>query len=205
MNVSANRAVIGFGAETPNGKWYDSDYTPKLNVYTARYDVWATPATSTRLALDNLKDAENDFFPLYRQFYGMMKTSALVPNSYLEEMGFPPRPSGGREPHPVDKLFIDLNIIPLANGIVNAAFENRDTGSSIIPYYLTGAVLYYAVGDAPVTDPNLLPLSRLATRSPFELVLEQSQRGKTLTMAARWQNERGELGPWSELVTSIVP
>ncbi|MDR0758472.1 MAG: hypothetical protein LBF85_11605, partial [Tannerella sp.] len=61
MDVPTNRAVIGFDSETPLGKWYDSEYTPKLTIYTHNYDLWDNPETSTIMALKNLKDSEKVF------------------------------------------------------------------------------------------------------------------------------------------------
>ncbi|MDR0613092.1 MAG: hypothetical protein LBG45_06375 [Dysgonamonadaceae bacterium] len=204
-SVDANRILIGFGSDTPNGVWFDIAYIPKLTVYDAAYRKWDTPATSTLMALDDLKDAEKIFFPVYREFYAMAKASTIITNAYLEDMGFPPRPSGSRTPHPVDKTFITLHVKPLGNLVLSAAFEDRDTGKSIIPYYLTGAVIYYAVSDTPVTDQKELVHSQLATRSPLELIFDTTQRGKTVYLAARWQNRRGELGPWSEIIFAVIP
>jgi hypothetical protein len=205
MSVPDNREAIGFASLTPSGIWYDGNYSPKLTDYNNAYDIWADPATSTVVARDNLIGAEKVFFPLYREFYGMVKASPLVSDGQLESMGFPPRSDGGRSHHPVDKLFVDLNVQPMGNLVLSVAFTDRDTGKSNVPYYLTGAVVYYSVGDAPVANQNQLPLSKLATRSPLELKFEPEQRGKTITLAARWQNRRGELGPWSEMVTVIIP
>jgi hypothetical protein len=205
MHVIINRTAIGFAADTPNGVWYDAVYSPRLGEYNENYNVWLDPATSTVVARDNLQESEDRFFPLYRKFYGMVKASALVTNGQLEQMGFPPRPSGDKKPHPVDKTFIDLNVIPLGNLVLNVAFENRDTGESIIPYYLTGAVIYYLISDTPITNQELLAYSRLATRSPFELAFSPDDRGKIIYLAARWQNRRGELGPWSEIVSAVIP
>jgi hypothetical protein len=135
----------------------------------------------------------------------MAKADPLATNAYLEKMGFPPRPSGGRSRHPVDKFFVNLNAMPMGTYTIKVAFENRDTGSSNVPEYLTGVVLYYTVSDTPVTNPNDLAQSRLATRSPQEISFDPSQRSKTAYLAGRWQNERGELGPWSEIVSIVIP
>jgi hypothetical protein len=205
MDAGDNRIRIGYGPGTPNGVWYDSVYVPKLTAYNQAYRTWANPATSTRIALDNLKDAEKSFFPLYRKFYAVAKASPLVSGGDLEQMSFPLRHAGGRSPHPVDRIFIDLIVKPLGNLVLSAAFVNRDTGSSVIPYYLSGAVIYYAVSDTPAVNQNELPYARLATRSPLELIFNPEQRGKTVYLAARWQNGRGELGPWSEIVSAIIP
>jgi hypothetical protein len=31
------------------------------------------------------------------------------------------------------------------------------------------------------------------------------QRGKTVYFALRWENTRGEKGPWSEIMSAIIP
>ncbi|MDR2785477.1 MAG: hypothetical protein LBB83_06145 [Treponema sp.] len=205
LSVEENRLLIGFGPATPTGIWYDTVYTPKLTVYTTAYAKWDNPATSTQMALEDLKDAEAAFFPLYRELYGMMKTSPLVTNAELEGMGLPPRPAGGHSPHPVDRVFAKLFLQPLGSLVLSATFQNRDTGSSVIPYYLTGAVLFYLISDTPVTSQNELTHSKLASRSPHEFIFEPEQRGKMVYMAARWQNRRGELGPWSDIVSAPIP
>jgi hypothetical protein len=205
MAVEDNRVTVGFGTQTPYGTWYDTHYVPLQTAYLAAYQTWDNPATSTPVAFDNLKDAEKAFFPAYREFYGMMRASVLVTNASLEAMGYPPRSSGGHSHHPVDRYFIDLILKPLGNLVISVAFVNRDTGSSVIPYYLTGAVIYYVISDTPVVNQNALPYSRLATRSPLELTFSPEDRGKTVYLAARWQNRRGELGPWSEIVMAVIP
>ncbi|MDR1455693.1 MAG: hypothetical protein LBJ01_08585, partial [Tannerella sp.] len=190
---------------TPNGIWYDTTYTPRLTVYQTDYGLWINPATSTKPVLDNLKDAEKALFPLYREFYATVKASPLVTNAYLEDMGFPPRPSGTHTPHPVDRLYVLLGVSPVGNLVVKVVFEDRDTGSSVIPYYLTGVVFFWHVGDVPVTNQRELDQSALASRSPHDLVFDPTERAKVLSIAGRWQNRRGELGPWSEIITVNIP
>jgi hypothetical protein len=205
MNTPGHRDRIGFERLSANGKWYDTVFVPRLTDYFTAWKVWANPATGTVLALDNLKDAERAIFPLYRRFHAMVKGSFLVSNADLENMGFPPRGTGKRSPHPVDHLFINLSVIPAGHLALNVVYENRDTGSPTRPYYLIGAVIYYLLSPTPVVNANELTHSRLATRSPCRLTFDPEQRGQTLYLAARWQNRRGEPGPWSEIISAIVP
>jgi hypothetical protein len=205
MADAANRAAIGYAADTPNGAWYDTILTPNRVRYDATYQLWANIATRTKPVIDDLRDAEKAFFPLYRLFYAGVKASPLVSNACLEAMGFPPRPTGEHKRHPVDRLFLNLSAMPMGFLVLRLSFENRDTGSSVKPDYLTGAVIYYMVSDTPVTNPDLLTSSRLATRSPYLLAFDASQCGKTVYLAARWQNRRGELGPWSNIVAAVIP
>jgi hypothetical protein len=47
--------------------------------------------------------------------------------------------------------------------------------------------------------------SLVDTNSPFDLVFENDQRGKTIWFAVRWENTRGEKGPWTEIFKAIIP
>jgi hypothetical protein len=45
----------------------------------------------------------------------------------------------------------------------------------------------------------------MASRTPFTLHFDETERGKTVQIALAWQNERGILGQWSEYKAAIVP
>jgi hypothetical protein len=46
--------------------------------------------------------------------------------------------------------------------------------------------------------------STFSTRSPFRLSFKGTDRGKVLYFALRWDNTRGEKGPWSEILNVII-
>jgi hypothetical protein len=69
-----------------------------------------------------------------------------------------------------------------------------------------GAVLIWAVGDAPFTRlEDLTGGHTMASRTPHTLVFTDDQRGKTVSVALAWQNERGLTGEWSEILSTIIP
>jgi hypothetical protein len=45
----------------------------------------------------------------------------------------------------------------------------------------------------------------IATRSPHTVGYTSADRAKMVWYASRWINTRGEKGPWSEIVSAIVP
>jgi hypothetical protein len=45
----------------------------------------------------------------------------------------------------------------------------------------------------------------LRTRTPHVLEFTEPQRGQTVYLALRWQNEKGEKGPWSEIQSTVIP
>jgi len=63
----------------------------------------------------------------------------------------------------------------------------------------------YKVGDtAPVAIADCTERYNIA-RSHEGIVFEPQQRGKTLYAFARWVNKNGKQGPWSGVVSAIIP
>jgi len=73
------------------------------------------------------------------------------------------------------------------------------------PHGYDGAVIVWDLMDAPPETPDVLNHHTMASRTPFALHFEETQRGKTVYVAAAWQNERGIIGQWSEIKSAIVP
>lgn len=58
-------------------------------------------------------------------------------------------------------------------------------------------MLFFFWGKEQIIDVSLLTQTKLLTRSPSTLTLPPG--AKYFSCAARWQNEKGELGPWSDI------
>jgi hypothetical protein len=63
----------------------------------------------------------------------------------------------------------------------------------------------WAILDAPPAGPEELFHSCVDTRSPFRLEFSGHERGNTVYFALRWENSRGEKGPWGEVWNAIIP
>jgi len=68
-----------------------------------------------------------------------------------------------------------------------------------------GAVIAWDVRDTPPERPEDLTRRALATRTPYVLEFDETERGKTVYYSAAWQNDRAEIGPWSEIKKAFVP
>jgi hypothetical protein len=73
------------------------------------------------------------------------------------------------------------------------------------PQGYDGAVIVWDLLDAHPENPNVLNNHTMASRTPFAIHFDETERGKTVYVACAWQNERGILGQWSEIKTAIVP
>ncbi|MDR2765351.1 MAG: hypothetical protein LBB90_10025 [Tannerella sp.] len=99
----------------------------------------------------------------------------------------------------------ELDIDVLDFGRLKVLFHDMGSSSKAKPYGVNGAVIVYAVLDAPPVDPSALNRSALATRTPYILEFTGEERGKTVYVALCWQNQKGERGPWSEIESAIIP
>jgi hypothetical protein len=89
-------------------------------------------------------------------------------------------------------------------GIIYRNGEKGKKGSK--PPGVAGARIYYGGFDAPPADQNALPLSVWATRCPHIIRFRESDRGKRVYFALKWEirKEHGESG-WSEMQSELVP
>ncbi|MDR2764061.1 MAG: hypothetical protein LBB90_03420 [Tannerella sp.] len=83
----------------------------------------------------------------------------------------------------------------------------RDAGSEgrAKPFGVHGAEIKWGFSETPVVNPDDLPHSAFDTRTPFKLEFKGEERGRMVWFCLRWENMRGEKGPWSEIVSAIVP
>jgi hypothetical protein len=91
--------------------------------------------------------------------------------------------------------------------IMRIILHDKDSmsGRRAKPYGIHGVEIRWAILDAPpVTTADLIH-SEFSTRTPHTFICEENQRGKTVWFCLRWENSRGQKGPWSELYSAIIP
>ncbi|MDR0749421.1 MAG: hypothetical protein LBF62_07605, partial [Tannerellaceae bacterium] len=68
-----------------------------------------------------------------------------------------------------------------------------------------GVEIRWAFSEEPIDSTSRLTNSAFDTGSPAILTFESQEHGRTIYLALRWENTRGEKGPWSGIATAIVP
>jgi len=127
-----------------------------------------------------------------------------VTNVDRVEMGVPNHDTI-RTDHKVVREMVDF-VLHLRNiREIMVDFWQQGSSHKAKPVGYDGAVIVWDLMDSPPESPDVLNHHTMASRTPFALHFEESQRGKTVYVAAAWQNERGILGQWSEIKSAIVP
>jgi hypothetical protein len=84
-------------------------------------------------------------------------------------------------------------------------YRDHDSLVRAKPEGVHGAEVRWAILDEPPTSVDELINSSFSTQSPFIMTFDESQRGKRVYFCLRWENPRGEKGPWSEIYSAIIP
>jgi len=100
---------------------------------------------------------------------------------------------------------VDLLVHP--DGIRSLAVDFWQHGADhkAKPPHYDGAVIIWEVLDTPPTTHSQLTHHALASRTPYRLHFDETERGKTVYIALAWQNARGIQGLYSDIKTGFVP
>ncbi|MDR2809087.1 MAG: hypothetical protein LBB84_00815 [Tannerellaceae bacterium] len=139
-----------------------------------------------------------------RRLVGFRLKNPVVTNADRIALGLRVRDS--KPSHiPAPKSRPEIAIVVLDVCRLKILFHDINSDHKAKPYGVHGALLAYAVLDAPPASPNALTRTRMATRTPYTLEFREEERGKTVYIATCWENKKGEKGPWSEIGKAIVP
>lgn len=73
------------------------------------------------------------------------------------------------------------------------------------PAGVLGAELRVFVGATPPADPEDFDFAALDTRTPYLFEFDPAQAGQMAHWVMRWVNTRNQPGPWSDVVSAVVP
>lgn len=193
---------------------YDKWNVPKteLNALTAlvtafsdALDIVKNPVTRTKVAVQVKNDARKAVKSKVRLFLKAYITyNPAVSDADRDAMELPIHKSG-RTPVPVIHSVPFAEVVLPSQAVVEIHFRDSESAKKAKPAGAHGVEIAWAILDVPPTDWKELSHSSFDTRTPYRLTFDGSERGKTVYFALRWENTRGEKGPWSAIESAIIP
>jgi len=83
-------------------------------------------------------------------------------------------------------------------------YRDEESGSRAKPKGVRGITFNWALLNDPPDSPENLNKTASRTSGALVLSFNESERGKALYIAARWENTIGEVGPWSEITKTHI-
>jgi hypothetical protein len=158
-----------------------------------------TPANTLRR-----QEAQAATTAILREFVNQFLRFPPVTNPDRAEMGIPNHDTI-RTDHKVVTEIVDFVIHLSSIRELVVDFWIQGSSHKAKPEGYDGAVIIWGIRDTPPETPDLLEHHTMASRTPFTLHFDETDRGKTIQIALAWQNERGILGQWSEYKSAVVP
>jgi len=139
-----------------------------------------------------------------RELVNFRLKNPVITDSQLVTLGLHPRDKT-RKPCPVPVTYPGLQID--RSVIRQLTVHYRDAGSErkAKPAGVHGVEIRWSILSAPPTHVDNLIVSSFCTKTPFMLSFDEDDSGKRVYFCARWENKRGEKGPWSEIVGAVIP
>lgn len=173
------------------------------DAFAAALSVAETPATRTTLTVHAKNNARRILEKKVRRAVkAYLNFNDALTNVDREGLGLRIYKTT-RTPAPVATTYPHFHVDSSILCRLTVHYSNQ--GSKAKPQGQHGVEIRWVISDTPVTNIPELLHSSFSTRSPFTLVFEGHDRGKTVYFCLCWENTRGEKGPWSQIESAIIP
>jgi hypothetical protein len=184
--------------------WITNELIPAKTKWILAWSAYQEPATRTPLITFEKNEARKVFEKPLRLLVRNLEVNPKVSDDDRRAMGVPIL-SSSRTPSPDPTSYPDFDVDSSLIRFLKIFFRDRGSERRAKPKGVHGCEIRWAVLDLPQVHVNDLVNSSFDTRSPFTLEFDDELRGKTVYFCLRWENTRGTKGPWSEIVSAIIP
>jgi hypothetical protein len=184
--------------------WFGSRVLTAKNPWVAAWAACQNPAQRTPAITFAKNRARKTYEKRLRVLIQMLEVNPQVTDHDRRTMGITVR-DRTRTPVKPPKSFPEFIIGTSLIRCLTVIFRDCGSSSKAKPRGVHGAEICWAILDRPPVSVEELVRSGFATRSPFRLMFDDSERGKTVYFCLRWESTRGEKGPWGEIVMAIIP
>ena len=178
--------------------------TALLNTFRTKLGIADAPATRTKAAVQDKNDAREALEKRIRQAVNeYLAFNHRVTDGDRDNLGLPIRKKTRTDAPVADKApYFAVS----GDGPRRVRFDfGASKDSAAKPDGQHGAEFIMVIADTKPAEIEDLTRSAFDTHTPLILTFKESERGKTLWFAARWENTSGKKGPWSPIESAIIP
>jgi hypothetical protein len=171
--------------------------------FAVKYGISSTLGTRTRVTIADTQASRNALSATIRSYVRLILANAGVLDANKTALGLTIR-DVHPTPIPPPATSPVLGLVGATPGQLTLTF--RDTGSSLKSRSRPAGVLmlelHMFLGTVAPATPDATPYFADITRSPFAIDIPGADVGKDAFLYGRWKNAKGEVGPWSALLTT---
>ncbi|GHU24903.1 hypothetical protein FACS1894172_04590 [Spirochaetia bacterium] len=172
---------------------YEKAYTKAAHPNRGKVDVFSK--NETRNAL---KAALRLFIKAYLNY------NPVISDTDKEAMGLPLH-NTVRTKIPAPSTFPELEVKNPVIRQITVRYKDSKSDKRGKPHGVHGIELRWSFLEYDPASVNELSHSAFSTASPYTFTFNEIDRGKTVYICPRWENNKGEKGPWGIIIKAIVP
>lgn len=160
------------------------------------------PDLATKTVVDKKNIAKEGVKAIFRKIFNDIPESALTSQDRNTLNLAAPNPTRGRNPRPTTKPKGSVDTSKHLEHTVHF-FDENTPNSRAKPDGVRGCQIWCKIG-SPAADPSELSYLATDTASPYVVHFNGADAGKVVYYWLRWENTRGEVGPWSDVIMATV-
>lgn len=187
-----------------DSEWMDQQLLPEKAKWESAWVAYRNPLTRTRSITATKQGTRKTYEKLLRVLVRNLTHNTRITNEERLNMGLI-IPSATGTPIPPPATYPGFSIDTSLIRWLSVHFRDRESTSRGKPKGVHGAEIRWDIRDTPPQNVTDLVNSSFATKTPLSLEFKENQRGKNVWFCLRWENTKGEKGPWSEMTGAIIP
>jgi hypothetical protein len=184
--------------------WMTDVFDPAADHWDLKYAAWIEPLTRTPLVTSEKNAARKVYSPLISTLVKGLRVNTRLTEDQRLELGLTDY-DPTRTPSEKPRSWPVVVIMPVGPGLLRLDIVDSESKRRAKPHGVHGCEIRKGILTQPPVSPEDIPHSEFATRTPCILEFDLSLRGKTVYICLRWENTRGEKGPWCEILSAIIP
>jgi hypothetical protein len=176
----------------------------QLTTYETAFEAARNPNRG-KVDVLNKNEAKEALTQSLRAFIKAYLTyNPTVSDADKENMGLPLH-DGTRTPVPAPTTIPELEMDSSVIRQITVHFRDAGSDKRGKPAHVHGVELRWALLDNSPISVEDLTKSAFDTASPYTFAFDEMERGKALYICPRWENNKGDKGPWGEIYKAIIP
>jgi hypothetical protein len=203
---------------------WGTNFTEQINLHLTEWSIPSDEYYALNTALQNFvhlhmqvdspakththvieKDAaRKEFERLVRGLVDFRLKNPIITDAQRSDWGIPIHKTK-HTPIPVPTTYPEVEIDTSVIRQIGIHFRDYRSENKAKPFGVHGAEIRWDKLENPPANVEDLKHSSFDTKTPLILTFEESDRGKRVYFCLRWENTKGEKGPWGEIVSAIIP
>ena len=174
-------------------------------VWNGKYGAMLATQIAAQAAMTGKKDSRIAYEPPLRSAVGQLQKNPEVTDQDRRAMKITIAETARTAADvPESSPDGEIDVATRLRHIINF-WDSATPGVKAKPHGVRGAQIFIKIGGEAPTSPDECKYLATDTKTPYTHDFEMDEGGMMVYYLLRWENSRGEVGPWSRVISARVP